>query len=531
MAFQPAIFVEKSAQISMFLISALKQLRPPHYSIVFLGHPHHPCFRRTLKTIANCTVKSNENQYTLSVSSWLRSYLFIACWSCSVLLVVLLRIDFAMMFIGLLFGVFLCTSALYDGSSDVVDLTTSNFQSKVINSDSVCGHCKAFASEYAKAAKALKGIVNVGGVNMDQHANVGAPYGISGFPTVKIFGADKQKPTEFQGSRTAQAVVDAAFNELKKIVQYRLTGNRSGSKQSSSGSSDDVIQLNDANFDSMITSSDDMWLVEFYAPWCGHCKNLQPHWASAATQLKGKVKVAAIDATVNSATAQRFGIAGFPTIKMFPAGPKRLDEDVVDYTGGRSSSDIVQWAMDRLAENAPPPEIKQLLKNEDLKEACETKQLCIIAVLPYILDCQAKCRNDYLNMLKQLGERFKKNMWGWLWTEATTQTALEESLGLGGFGYPALAAINARKMKFALLRGSFSKDGITEFLSFSFQMCILRVHCAFRELSYGRGSTAPVKGAQLPAIVETSPWDGKDGELPQVDDIDVSDIDLEKDEL
>lgn len=52
----------------------------------------------------------------------------------------------------------------------------------------------------------------------------------------------------------------------------------------------------------------------------------------------------------------------------------------------------------------------------------------------------------------------------WLWTEAGAQMALESSLGIGGFGYPAMAAINTRKMKFALLRGSFSETGIHEFL-------------------------------------------------------------------
>lgn len=52
----------------------------------------------------------------------------------------------------------------------------------------------------------------------------------------------------------------------------------------------------------------------------------------------------------------------------------------------------------------------------------------------------------------------------WLWTEAGAQTELESALGIGGFGYPAMAAINARKMKFALLKGSFSEQGINEFL-------------------------------------------------------------------
>lgn len=54
----------------------------------------------------------------------------------------------------------------------------------------------------------------------------------------------------------------------------------------------------------------------------------------------------------------------------------------------------------------------------------------------------------------------------WLWTEAGAQMELESALGIGGFGYPAMAAINTRKMKFALLRGSFSETGIHEFLRY-----------------------------------------------------------------
>ena len=76
-----------------------------------------------------------------------------------------------------------------------------------------------------------------------------------------------------------------------------------------------MVELTDNNFDDLVLNSEDMWLVEFFAPWCGHCKNLEPHWASAATELKGKVKVGAVDATVNTVIASRFGVNFFQLLK------------------------------------------------------------------------------------------------------------------------------------------------------------------------------------------------------------------------
>ena len=95
-----------------------------------------------------------------------------------------------------LFGLCVLSShALYQSNGPVEELTASNFHSKVINSDDVwlvefyapwCGHCKNLAPEWTKAAKALKGIVRVGAVDMDQHQSVGGPYNVRGFPTIKV---------------------------------------------------------------------------------------------------------------------------------------------------------------------------------------------------------------------------------------------------------------------------------------------------------------------------------------------------------
>lgn len=102
-----------------------------------------------------------------------------------------------------------------------------------------------------------------------------------------------------------------------------------------------------------------MWLVEFFAPWCGHCQKLAPQWSEAATELKGKVKLGALDATIHKATASRYGIQGYPTIKYFGPG-KKDSSSAVDYDGGRTADAIVNWALQKLAENVPAPDVEQV---------------------------------------------------------------------------------------------------------------------------------------------------------------------------
>uniref|UniRef100_A0A8C6TWA2 Protein disulfide-isomerase A6 n=1 Tax=Neogobius melanostomus TaxID=47308 RepID=A0A8C6TWA2_9GOBI len=403
----------------------------------------------------------------------------------------------------------LSAQALYSSSDDVIELTPSNFNKEVLQSDSLwlvefyapwCGHCKSLTPEWKKAATALKGVVKVGAVDADQHKSLGGQYGIKGFPTIKLFGANKNKPEDYQGGRTSQAIVDGALNALKSLVKDRLSGKSGGSsysKQSGGGSTQDVVELTDDNFDKLVLGGDDIWMVEFFAPWCGHCKSLEPEWAAAASsvkeQTKGRVKLGAVDATVHQVLASRYGIRGFPTIKIFRKG-----DDAEDYQGGRSRGDIINTALDLFSDNAPAPELIEIVNEEALKKTCEDSQLCVIAVLPHILDTGASGRNSYLDVMRNMAEKYKKKMWGWLWTEAGAQMELESALGIGGFGYPAMAAINTRKMKFALLRGSFSEAGIHEFL---------------RELSVGRGSTATLGGGNMPKIHPAEPWDGKDGQV------------------
>tara|TARA_R110002050_G_scaffold79903_3_gene170891 strand:+ start:4720 stop:5055 length:336 start_codon:yes stop_codon:yes gene_type:complete len=82
----------------------------------------------------------------------------------------------------------------------------------------------------------------------------------------------------------------------------------------------DVLVLTADNFDETVAANSPI-LVEFYAPWCGHCKSLEPIYEKAATALKEQgIAIAKVDATAEESLGQRFGIRGFPTLKLFKNG-------------------------------------------------------------------------------------------------------------------------------------------------------------------------------------------------------------------
>ena len=120
----------------------------------------------------------------------------------------------------------------------------------------------------------------------------------------------------------------------------------------------------------------------FSAPWCGHCKQLQPEWSKLPRLLSGfSVKIGKVDATVQQKIASRFQIQGYPTIKFFGTG-KKDDNKAEDYQGGRDSDSMVQFVKSKVS-GARSKEIAQLTSEEVYQKYCGDKKSLKIIIIFY----------------------------------------------------------------------------------------------------------------------------------------------------
>ncbi|XP_063919866.1 protein disulfide-isomerase TMX3 [Zophobas morio] len=129
-----------------------------------------------------------------------------------------------------------------------------------------------------------------------------------------------------------------------------------------------VLELSDKF--SEIYKEGGYWLVKFYAPWCGHCKRLEPIWAQVAQALyKTNIRVGRIDCTRFPSLATEFSVNGFPTIKFI-----KSDEDFT-FHGDRTKDDIVNFAI-RMA--GPP--VQEVTRSESLMNLKQMNQLFFMYV-------------------------------------------------------------------------------------------------------------------------------------------------------
>ncbi|KAG6004784.1 Protein disulfide-isomerase erp38 [Claviceps pusilla] len=107
-----------------------------------------------------------------------------------------------------------------------------------------------------------------------------------------------------------------------------------------------VIDLTPANFDQVVLKSGKPTLVEFFAPWCGHCKTLAPVYeqlALAFEHAKDKIQIAKVDADAERALGKRFGVQGFPTLKYFDGKSEKPDE----YKTGRDLESLTNFITEK----------------------------------------------------------------------------------------------------------------------------------------------------------------------------------------
>ncbi|WAR10004.1 DJC10-like protein [Mya arenaria] len=203
-----------------------------------------------------------------------------------------------------------------------------------------CPPCMRLLPEFRKAARNIGEMVNFGTVDCTIHGDLCRTYNVRSYPTTIFY--NQSKPHEYRGHHSVHALVEFI---------HQLVLNK---------------------------GDDDIWLVDFYADWCGPCQQLAPEWRRLAKMMKQtkNVHVGMVECQEEQSLCQQQKVQSYPTLRLFP--PKSRGGSYFSYNGWNRDADSLRaWAYEFL-----PSSVETVTYNSFQKNIAQSKD-------PWILDFYA----------------------------------------------------------------------------------------------------------------------------------------------
>jgi len=210
-----------------------------------------------------------------------------------------------------------------------------------------CGHCKKLKPTWEELGKwdQLEALnVAIAKVDCTLEKELCSNAGVMGYPTLKLFVDPGTEATRYKGARDLKSLQDFLTKELDDTPKPPAEA---------AVAEDGLYSLTADNFEEHVSKG--YHFIKFYAPWCGHCKRLEPTWMDLAkahsSGADDDVKIGRVDCTQHRAVCSDYEVRGYPTLLWLKDGKM-----VKKYASGRDMASLEKFAAAEMGK-APPADV------------------------------------------------------------------------------------------------------------------------------------------------------------------------------